>query len=226
VNSPDQIFGQFPFLDGFRTGQFPWNMGGSSQPYYGALLYLIGKISQAKHWVEFGVDSGYTSYVLATGAQEAGGCYYGVEIDRAKAVRAHEELAARGWRHVILCGDSKSIPHFIWAPQVDVAFIDGEHSPEGILNDFRLIRPLLHQNSYVAVHDIYSLSVDGWLALLDQAEPPGYETLTFEASMGFGLMRPKSGLEEQNMRLLSSRIQPEIRNQVQPPTDSIEVFAT
>jgi hypothetical protein len=223
MTTPDELFGQWPFLEGFRTGQFPWAASGSSQPYYGPFLYLLGKITEAKFFLEFGLETGYTSYILATAAHEAGGCFYGVEIHRGRAQAIHEELSRRQWEHVILCGDSKSLGRFPWAPHLDVVFIDGEHSPQGILSDFNLIQPLLHPGAYVAIHDIYSLSASGWVAVLEQCGAD-WEHLTFMPSMGLGLLRKRRGDEVENWRLIGERLEAEIRRQVQPPTDTVEIL--
>lgn len=69
---------------------------------------------------------------------------------------------------------------------IDVLFIDGNHSKEGMLADFRVYSPLVSKGGIIAVHDIYYLPGvrDAW------AEIPGnqrFESPKDRAGNGIGI---------------------------------------
>jgi predicted O-methyltransferase YrrM len=69
--------------------------------------------------------------------------------------------------------------------EIDVLFIDGDHSKAGMLQDFHDYFPLVRSGGIIAVHDIYYLKdvADAW------AEVPGaqrFESERNQSSIGIG----------------------------------------
>jgi predicted O-methyltransferase YrrM len=81
--------------------------------------------------------------------------------DRWKAMAARLERFARG-RQVITCihGDSHSdtaarqVDHALKGRSLDVLFLDGDHSLDGVKRDFDMYSPLVRPGGIVALHDI------------------------------------------------------------------------
>jgi cephalosporin hydroxylase len=71
--------------------------------------------------------------------------------------------------------------------EIDVLFIDGDHSKEGMLQDFADYSPLVRKGGIIAVHDIYYLEdvTAAW------AEVPGskrFESEKIHSSIGIGFI--------------------------------------
>jgi predicted O-methyltransferase YrrM len=70
---------------------------------------------------------------------------------------------------------------------IDVLFIDGDHSTEGMLQDFRDYAPLVRKGGIIAVHDIYYLPTvaEAW------KQVPGgqrFESKQNQSSIGIGFI--------------------------------------
>lgn len=63
---------------------------------------------------------------------------------------------------IFIEGDSaknaeKYLPRYFQGPNLDLAFIDGDHTCKGCSSDFNILVPYLKRNGYVLFHDIYPL---------------------------------------------------------------------
>ena len=81
----------------------------------------------------------------------------------------------------------KSLKDILNGRTIDVLFIDGDHSKEGMLQDFYDYSPLVHNGGIIAVHDIFYLQPvsDAW------EELPGndwYESPRSRSSLGIGFI--------------------------------------
>ena len=76
---------------------------------------------------------------------------------------------------------------------VQLAFIDGDHTPAGVLRDFRAIEPVLNTGGYVLLHDTIPAQCThaGPRRLLDTIDKVGagrYERMDlYSAPLNYGL---------------------------------------
>ena len=141
----------------------------------GPLLQSLIELNQCQNIVEVGVSSATTTNFLCQGAKKTGGFVWGYDI---WDVHGLQKQYANGWTKEG-CADflaSQGHNNFEltkidsatdeWHelmpkkhPSIDLAFIDGCHSYQGVKNDFDVIYPLLNQGGIVAFHD--TLRIDG-----------------------------------------------------------------
>ena len=86
--------------------------------------------------------------------------------------------------------------------QVDLVFIDGDHSYEGVKLDFELCRPLLSKNALVLFHDSawehFKEHADyreglGVLKFLEELRQEGYEAVTIATWPGLTILQAARG---------------------------------
>lgn len=102
-----------------------------------------------------------------------------------EVVRELSEVAARTWR----------LP-------IDLLFIDGDHSYEGVQRDWEAFSPFVQPFGLVIFHDtLWNLRPDPALARADMGVPrfvdelrrSGYPVLTIERNFGVSIVQPTSG---------------------------------
>ena len=141
------------------------------RPLLQSLVYL----NQAKTIVEIGVAEAKTTLFLCSGAAAFGGHVYGYDLWDTHGLngqfqhwsskeKCEEYLRQHNVVNYTLTKiDSKTqeFKDLIKAkhPVIDLAFIDGCHSYEGIKNDFDVIYPQLSETGIIVFHD--TMSIDG-----------------------------------------------------------------
>jgi hypothetical protein len=136
----------------------------------GSLIYLC----QRKTIVEIGVAAGSTTKVLCENAAKVGGHVYGFDVwerhglynqfDFALSKELVEErLTKLGFSNFTMTKIDSKTDEFTellgrLCPQIDLAFIDGCHSYEGIKNDFLKVFPLLSKDGIVVFHDTLKIA--------------------------------------------------------------------
>jgi hypothetical protein len=141
---------------------------------YALLLEGLLVYSRAKTVVEIGVAFGYTTALLCRGARNVGGHVYGFDIweahgqsgqfDRLASKEEVQQRLAASYDNFTLTKANSQSPEFPAllkqiCPQINLAFIDGDHSYTGIRNDFNAVYPLLANAGIIAFHD--TLRIDG-----------------------------------------------------------------
>lgn len=119
--------------------------------------------------LEIGTGRGGTLFLLAQAAREdallvsldapdASG--FGARPEYAARARLYRSLGRRTQRVVFLAADSHlaetlaRVRHILAGRLIDVLFIDGDHTYEGVASDFRMYAPLVRSGGVVAFHDI------------------------------------------------------------------------
>lgn len=143
---------------------------------YSVFIGQLALLSNSKIIVELGVQYGNTSNYLVSAAQNNAGFFYGYDYwDEIGAYIGSNKVQAT--KDII---DSKLIDlgytheHFKLTKvdttslefektlledtggKIDFAFIDGDHSYNGIKNDFNKVYPLLTEEGIIVFHDTYS----------------------------------------------------------------------
>lgn len=141
------------------------------RPLLQALVYL----NQAKTIVEIGVAEAKTTAFLCNGAIPWGGKVYGYDIWGTHGLqnqfehwsskeKCEEHLRSLGLTNFELTQIDSKKPGFKELiaekhPVIDLAFIDGCHSYDGIKNDFEAVYPNLSDAGVIVFHD--TMSIDG-----------------------------------------------------------------
>jgi predicted O-methyltransferase YrrM len=140
-------------------------------PFLEALIYL----NQAKVVVEIGVAEAKTTAFLCRGAARVNGKVYGYDIWDTHGLqnqfkhwsskeKCEEYLHKEGHVNFELTKVDSKTSEFrelikTKHPRIDLAFIDGCHSYDGIKNDFEVIYPQLSETGIIVFHD--TMSIDG-----------------------------------------------------------------
>jgi hypothetical protein len=140
-------------------------------PFLEALIYL----NQCKTIVEVGVAEAKTTDFLCRGAARVNGFVYGYDLWDTHGLKnqfehwsskekCEEYLRSKGHMNFSLTKINSKTPEFhelikTQHPTIDLAFIDGCHSYEGIKNDFEAIYPQLSETGIIVFHD--TMSIDG-----------------------------------------------------------------
>jgi len=151
-------------------------------PGWGLLYYvLLSAIDPESetHLIETGTNFGASTIVLAQALQDSGatGRLQTFEIDPDAHQRAQQNLEAAGLDHLVTqhLGDAKQLlaPVVAELPSIRVAFLDGSHLVEDVIQEFRAIEPKLEPNAVVMFDNTYRIASDdedqrvhGALALL------------------------------------------------------------
>ena len=88
-----------------------------------------------------------------------------------------------------------------WNRQIDILFIDGDHTFEGVSRDFELFQPWLTANSVVVFHDSlweHEKSKVGFREdigvprFLHQLQEEGYDIVNFQSQHGMAILCPRA----------------------------------
>jgi hypothetical protein len=141
----------------------------------GPLLESLVYLNQAKVIVEVGVAEAKSTDWLCRGAKLRGGFVYGYDLWDTHGVnnqfqhwstkeKCEAYLQSKGHSNFELTKINSRTPEFAELikskhPSIDLAYIDGCHSYDGIKNDFDVIYPLLSESGVIVFHD--TLRIDG-----------------------------------------------------------------
>ncbi len=141
----------------------------------GPLLESLVYLNQAQTIVEVGVAEAKSTDWLCRGAKLRGGKVYGYDLWDTHGLNNQFEhwsskekcetyLQSKGHTNFELTKINSRTPEFAELiktkhPSIDLAYIDGCHSYDGIKNDFDIIYPLLSECGVIVFHD--TLKIDG-----------------------------------------------------------------
>jgi len=141
----------------------------------GPLLESLVYLNQAKTIVEVGVAEAKSTDWLCRGAKLRGGFVYGYDLWDTHGLmnqfqhwsskeKCEEYLRSKGHVNFELTKINSRTPEFAELiktkhPVIDLAFIDGCHSYDGLKNDFDAIYPQLSECGVIVFHD--TMSIDG-----------------------------------------------------------------
>ncbi len=137
---------------------------------YHSFLGAYAKFINARNVVEIGVQTGDCATFLVDAVTINGGKYYGYDIWESIGVYNSDNVDVDDIRHKlimegynsnfykltkinthseefkdVLCNDTNGV--------IDFAFIDGDHSYEGVKRDFELYSNLMSDNGIITIHD-------------------------------------------------------------------------
>lgn len=151
------------------------------------VLYSLARFLPAKVAVEIGTDDGSTTVPLLLGCVAAGGVLH--SVDPAQCDPAHATVFATAqsskWRFHRMTSEA-------FAPEcpdgVDLVFIDGDHSYEGVALDWRLYSPKVRVGGLVVLHDACNTAdFPGIAQLIEEEIRPRTDWGVAQLNYGYGL---------------------------------------
>jgi predicted O-methyltransferase YrrM len=172
---PIEIYGLEP-LPERETIRHEWNSEVDVCEFIGSLIKMTG----AKAVLEIGVFEGETSVKMIE-ALPIGGYYAGIDITD---YRKHN-LERSGVAVDFILGQSITVIQSMPANHFDFIFVDGDHSFENILAEFKEIERVLTQGGVIAYHD--TLHIADVSDLMRYVKEYNYNVVTLNTSEGRGL---------------------------------------
>jgi predicted O-methyltransferase YrrM len=166
------------------------------------LLFGLCRAMQPETVVEIGTARGYSTYALALACQQNGrGKVYGIDPhepnrwtdggpdlahDNYEFLLAHlkEYELAPTWCEVIRARSLETSQW--WDKPIDLLFIDGDHTYEGVKGDFEAFLPWLREDSVVVFHD--SMWPGGVPRFLEELRQHGYHSVSVNVGPGLTLL--------------------------------------
>lgn len=172
-NAAKKIVTTATFKEEARHG---WNSEADVCQFIGSLINMTG----AKAVLEIGVFEGETSIKMIE-ALPVGSYYVGIDIND---YRKHK-LGKPGVAVDFILGESINVLKTMPENHFDFIFVDGDHSWENILPEFKEIERVIKPGGVIAYHD--SIHLPDVKKLIEYAHHYKYNTVTLNTSEGRGL---------------------------------------
>ena len=153
-----------------------WNSEADVCQFIGSLIKMNGY----KNVLEIGVFEGETSVKMIE-ALPIGGKYTGIDINDYRKLDFNK--AGKGWNFIL--GESIKVLANMPEHHFDFIFVDGDHSWENILPEFKEIERVIKPGGVIAYHD--SIHIADVKKLIEYAHHYKYNTVTLNTSEGRGL---------------------------------------
>jgi predicted O-methyltransferase YrrM len=202
------------------SGRVAWQSGLGDAVF---VLYSLVRTQRPEVIVEIGSARGRSTCAFALACRQNGlGRVYAIdphtinlwtEIGTGGATEAFlrarlREYHLEEWCEVITATSAEAAQG--WTRRIDLLFIDGDHSFEGVRNDFEMFRPWLAPNALVVFHDTAwnyhtvrrgappgdlaeKLANMGVPRYLDALKREGYQSITLPVAPGLTILDPNPG---------------------------------
>ena len=156
----------------------------SSELEVGAFIGSLIKMSKYRNALEIGVFKGESSIQIID-ALPSGGQYVGIDIGDYRNQQAEKAMEQGGKSIEFILGNSldelKKLPkaHF------DLIFVDGNHTWNHILQEFKLVEGLVARGGVIVYHD--SIKIDDVSQLVRYAMQFKYKAVNLNTPDGHGL---------------------------------------
>lgn len=154
--------------------------GWNSEPDVCQFIGSLIKMNGYKNVLEIGVFEGETSVKMIE-ALPIGGKYTGIDINDYRKLDFNK--AGKGWNFIL--GESIKVLANMPEDHFDFIFVDGDHSWENILPEFKEIERVIKPGGVIAYHD--SIHIADVKKLIEYAHHYKYNTVTLNTSEGRGL---------------------------------------
>lgn len=172
-NAEKKIVTTATFKEEARHG---WNSEADVCQFIGSLIKMNGY----KNVLEIGVFEGETSVKMIE-ALPIGGKYTGIDINDYRKLDFNK--SGKGWNFIL--GESINVLANMPEDHFDFIFVDGDHSWENILPEFKEIERVIKPGGVIAYHD--SIHIADVKKLIEYAHHYKYNTVTLNTSEGRGL---------------------------------------
>lgn len=157
-----------------------WN----SEDECGAFLAALVKMSKYRSVLEIGVFEGETSQHLIN-ALPRGGQYIGIDINDYRTNATKASMTSGGKSIDFILGNSLEELSKLPSNHFDLIFVDGDHSWEHIVKEFKLVEKVIARGGVIVYHD--TIHLEGPRMLVEYAESFGYKNTTLNTTEGRGL---------------------------------------
>ena len=163
-----------------EVARHDWN----SEDECGGFLALLIKMSKYMTVLEIGVFEGETTQHLIN-ALPKGGQYVGIDINDYRTESTKATMSIGGKSIDFILGNSldelNKLPH----NHFDLIFVDGDHSYDHVLPEFKLVEKLVSRGGVIVYHD--TIHLDGPRKLVEYAAHFKYNNITLNTTEGRGL---------------------------------------
>jgi predicted O-methyltransferase YrrM len=161
----------------FKEVPMPW---WTSEVDVYELIYSLIKMTKAKNVMEIGVFEGYTSVKMVE-ALPKDGKFTGIDIND----YLKNDLTSIGPEIDFILGESIKVMQGMKPKQFDFIFVDGDHSYENIVPEFKQVAKLITEGGIIVYHD--TIGIPDVKRLMEYISKLGYNVLTFKTSDNRGL---------------------------------------
>ena len=154
--------------------------GWNSEPDVCQFIGSLIKMNGYKNVLEIGVFEGETSVKMIE-ALPIGGKYTGIDINDYRKIDFNK--AGKGWNFIL--GESIKVLANMPEHHFDFIFVDGDHSWENVLPEFKEIERVIKPGGVIAYHD--TIHIPDVKKLIEYVNHYKYNTITLNTSEGRGL---------------------------------------
>ena len=154
--------------------------GWNSEPDVCQFIGSLIKMNGYKNILEIGVFEGETSVKMIE-ALPIGGKYTGIDINDYRKIDFNK--AGKGWNFIL--GESIKVLANMPEHHFDFIFVDGDHSWENVLPEFKEIERVIKPGGVIAYHD--TIHIPDVKKLIEYVNHYKYNTITLNTSEGRGL---------------------------------------
>lgn len=153
-----------------------WNSEVEVCSFIGMLIKMTG----AKNVLEIGVFEGETAREMIL-SLPAGGIYTGIDINDYRLEDVTEKMDG----HSFILSQSVAYLNSLKNAEFDFVFVDGDHSWENVLTEFKAIEKVIKKGATIVYHD--TIHLDGPRKLVEYATHYKYNAVTLNTPEGRGL---------------------------------------
>lgn len=156
----------------------------SSEPQVAEFIAALIKMSKYRTVLEIGVFKGETSIKIIEALPNAGQ-YVGIDIGDYRNQEAEEAMKQGGKSIEFIVNDSLSELPKLPKAHFDLIFVDGNHTWDYILKEFKIVENLVARGGIILYHD--SIKIDDVAKLVKYSTGYKYHATTLNTPHGHGL---------------------------------------
>lgn len=156
----------------------------SSESEVSIFIGQLIKMSKYRTALEIGVFKGESSIKIIE-ALPNGGQYVGIDIGDYRNAEAEKAMQQGGKSIEFIINDSLSELPKLPKAHFDLIFVDGNHTWDYILKEFKIVENLVARGGVIVYHD--SIKIDDVAQLVKYAQQFKYKAVTLNTPDGHGL---------------------------------------
>lgn len=155
-------------------------------------LNFIVREFNLKSILEIGVQRGYSTVAFGYAIKDNGGELFSVDI--APCPEARDKMGLRGLVNDWNFKESLSSDNLRWKKDIDLLFIDSEHSYKRMLTDLKHFEPFVKKNGFIVLHDVVVYRKEGMTKAISEyfdnfENPKKYRYYRWFNDCGLGVIR-------------------------------------
>ena len=158
--------------------------GWNSEEWVCKFIGCLVSMSKVRTAIEVGVFEGESSMRIIE-ALPSGGQFIGIDINDYRTKQAKAAYERAGLAIDFFHGNSLDVAKLLPNNHFDLIFIDGDHSWEHVIKEFKAYEPKLSRNGVFVYHD--TIHLDGPKRIVEYAMHWGYIAVTLDTPEGRGI---------------------------------------